>query len=91
MGWGEDSVQEKAIFLECFTFKFEQIHSCVSQDIYMEEYETQRRKMECSGIFLQMGTAGEAATCKRINISRINLSSCEGRLLGARVIRMNLI
>lgn len=43
------------------------------------------------GIFLQMGTAGEAAACKRINICRINLSSCKGRLLGARVIRMNLI
>lgn len=37
----EDSVQDKAIFLERFTFKFEQIHSCNSQDIYMEESETQ--------------------------------------------------
>lgn len=37
----EDSVQDRAIFLECFTFKFEQIHSCNSQDIYMEESETQ--------------------------------------------------
>lgn len=37
----EDSVQDKAIFLECFTFEFEQIHSCNSQDIYMEESEAQ--------------------------------------------------
>lgn len=50
-----------------------------------------RGKVGRGGIFLQMATAGEAAACKRINISRINLSSSEGRLLGARVIRMNLI
>lgn len=87
----EARVQEKAIFLQCFTFKFQQTHSCISQDIYMEEYETQWGKMGRSSIFLQMGTAGEAATCKRINICRINLSSCKERLLGARVIRMNLI
>lgn len=87
----KDRVQEKAIFLDCFTFKFKQFHSCISQGIYIEEYEMQWGKMGCSSIFLQMGTAGEATTCKRINICRINLSSCKGRLLGARVIRMNLI
>lgn len=59
----EGGVQGKAIFLDCFTFKFEQIHSCISQDIYMEEYETQWGKMGHGSIFLQMGTAGEAATC----------------------------
>lgn len=37
----EDSVQDKAISSECFTFESEQIHSRNSQDISMEESQPQ--------------------------------------------------
>lgn len=76
---GGHSTRE-SYFLKMFKSRFKQINMCFPQEFCSKPQR-----------FVQTDTAGKPATCKWINFSKINLSSCKVRVLGAGVIRMNLI